>query len=380
VKRLVAVLLLVLVTATAAAQAAPRQAPLQFVTVVENRIWTESPDEADSVAKLIVDAGFNSVRIFVPYSLGQAEIENDALRLCNAAVAARDNGLKLIVSILGVKGHVPQGWAHVDRFIKTLNDHMYWLFGENGCTADVKDFYVEILNEPNSKAFWRNQYDSEGNWIAPERYVRILSRVYPALKAKAAELDVQVTVLAGALASNHQPLEFIRLMGEEIKRLGAGVPLFDIFSHHPYPANSSESPDTPHPAGNVIGIADYDQLVRALKSAFGYVPWIFYDEYGIETVIPNDQRYRYWGKSADSVKPVPEATQAEFYTQALRLCAEQPKVIGCAIFHLFDDPQLEWWQSGLYYYPDQIDDEHRPVAKSSLPDVRLALLEALGAL
>ena len=382
-KRLVTACLLVLVTAGVAARAAPLQDaphhPLQWVAVVENRIWTDSEAEAQYVGAKIADAGYNAVRIFVPYSPGQAEIENDKLRLCNAATSARNNGLQLIVSLVGVgSDYVPIGWAKVDRLNKTVNDHMYELFQVEtdeegnersvGCTTDVKEFNVEIFNEVNSERWW----------IDPDRYVRILSRVYPVAKAKAEELGVEVTIICGALTSNDDPLGYIHRMGEEMRRLGITTLPCDVFSFHPYPFNSSESPDTPHPAGNFVGLADHGLLRAALKEAFGYVPRIFLSEMSWESDIPKSQRWRYWGKVPPSSKPVSEPTQGKFYALALKRCTEQPKVIGCAIFHLFDDPQLEQWQSGQYYYSNQLDEAHPAVAKSSLADVRSAALAAQG--
>jgi hypothetical protein len=46
---------------------------------------------------------------------------------------------------------------------------------------------------------------------------------------------------------------------------------------------------------------------------------------------------------------VPEKTQAEYYEQAFGLAACQPNVIGVYIFHLFDESDLNRWQSGPYY-------------------------------
>lgn len=375
VKRLVVAAMLAFVAAvaaTAAAQQTPSTHTAKYAAVVENRIWSENPDEAQKFGALIANADYNAVRIFVPYSPGQAEIENDKRRLCNAAVAARDNGLTLIVSLLGVNGHSPKGWSRVDRLIKTVNDHLYYLFqvekDENGrdksvgCTTDVKQFNVEIFNEVNGKTWY----------IEPERYARILARVYPAVKAKAAELGVEATVFAGALTSNDDPLDYICQWGSV-----ASETAFDVFTFHPYPRNSSEPPSTRHPAGSFVGLADYDLLVKTLKKCFGYVPPIFYSELGYESEIPKNQRHRYWGKTPATVKLIPELTQGQFYAQVRELASQQPKVIGFADFHLVDDSQLEQWQSGTYY-ADGGNTANPLIAKSSLPVVRQANLRFLS--
>ena len=342
--------------AAAAATAAPLETPPthnSIAAVVENRIWTENPAEAQQIAALITDAGYNAVRIFVPYSPGQAEIENDKLRLCNAAVSARDHGLALIVSLLGVNGYSPQGWSKVDRLIKTINDHMYYL---SACTPDVRQFNVEIFNEINGK-----------NWyIEPDRYARILARVYPAIKAKAAELGVSTTVYAGALTSKDNPLDYIRQWGA-----ATSTRSFDVFTFHPYPLSSSESPITQHPDSTFVGLGDYSQLVSTLKQSFGYVPPIFYSELGYESEIPKSQQYRYQGESPATVKPVAEPTQGQFYAKVRELVSQQPSTIGFADFHLIDDPQMNWWQSGTYY-ADGGNPANPLIAKTSLPIVRQA--------
>ena len=368
VKRIIAAALLVFVTA-AAATAAPLETPPthnSFAAVVENRIWTENPAEAQQFASLIADAGYNAVRIFVPYSPGQAEIENDKRRLCNAAVAARDHGLALIVSLLGINGYVPQGWSRVDRLIKTINDHMYYLFqvekdqnGQTtpmGCTTDVKQFDVEIFNEINGKT-WH---------IEPDQYARILARVYPAVKAKAAELGVSATVFAGALTSKDNPLDYIRQWGA-----ASTTRSFDVFTFHPYPLSSGEPPVTRHPDGTFVGLGDYSQLTSTLKQAFGYIPPIFYSELGYESEIPKSQQYRYQGNSPATVRPVPEPTQGQFYAKVRELVSQQPGTIGFADFHLIDDPEMVRWQSGTYY-ADGGNPANPLIAKTSLSAVRQA--------
>ena len=66
---------------------------------------------------------------------------------------------------------------------------------------------------------------------------------------------------------------------------------------------------------------------------------------------------------------VSEETQAEYYRQALELAACQPTVIAVFFFHLFDEADLNRWQSGPYYA-----DTTTP--KSSLPAIRDAALKA----
>ena len=67
------------------------------------------------------------------------------------------------------------------------------------------------------------------------------------------------------------------------------APVMDGLAFHPYPDNSSQSPDVPHPRSTTIGLADYDKLVALLGEAFdgtaqpGSSLPILYDEFGIES-------------------------------------------------------------------------------------------------
>jgi hypothetical protein len=46
---------------------------------------------------------------------------------------------------------------------------------------------------------------------------------------------------------------------------------------------------------------------------------------------------------------VSEETQARYYRQAVELACSQETVEGLYIFHVWDEPDLLGWQSGLYY-------------------------------
>jgi hypothetical protein len=66
---------------------------------------------------------------------------------------------------------------------------------------------------------------------------------------------------------------------------------------------------------------------------------------------------------------VPEATQAEYYRQAVQLAFCQPNVRGLMLFHTVDEASLPAWQSGLYY-------ANSTVAKTSLAPTRLAMQQS----
>jgi hypothetical protein len=123
----------------------------------------------------------------------------------------------------------------------------------------------------------------------------------------------------------------------------------DAFSMHVYGESSHVPPTHLHPLGRTIGIADYDKLVRLLREALGRTTPIVYGEYGVNTTIPPGEEAAYTGSQVGSKHPVDASTQARYYSQAIALAACQPLVEMLLFFHVTDEPQLEHFQTGMYY-------------------------------
>jgi hypothetical protein len=145
----------------------------------------------------------------------------------------------------------------------------------------------------------------------------------------------------------------------------------DVFALHPYLERSSLPPSTEHPTGTAIGFADYDKLVALLGEAFdgtdqpGSKLPIAYTEFGIQTRIPESAQGVYTNlDSPIGQDAVSEATQARYYREALELAACQPTVVAVFFFHLFDEADLDRWQSGPYYTDTN--------PKTSLPAIKEA--------
>ena len=126
----------------------------------------------------------------------------------------------------------------------------------------------------------------------------------------------------------------------------------------PYEDNSSIPPSFTHPHTTTISLADYPKLVRLLAKAFGGTAQagaglpIVYDEFGVQSRIPARKRSEYDGRAPRTDRPVTEATQSVYYLEALALAACQPTVQSLLFFHVSDEPDLDRWQSGLYYTDD----------------------------
>ena len=216
--------------------------------------------------------------------------------------------------------------------------------------------YMSVGNEPNSHVFWMPQFGPGGSDAAASAYFELLRTAYDAVK----KADPHVTVIGGSLASSgsdrpwrgypsHSPTRFIEDLGQAYRASGLGRPPLDLFSIHPYPANSSIPPTRSDPHSSSIGIADYPKLVRLLRGAFGKPPPIVYGEYGIQTVIPRDETDLYSGTRPSSIRAVTELRQADDYIEAIHLAACQPLVRMLIFFHVTDEAQLTGLQTGLFY-------------------------------
>jgi hypothetical protein len=114
-----------------------------------------------------------------------------------------------------------------------------------------------------------------------------------------------------------------------------------------------------HPKSTSISIADYPKLVKLLRDAFrgtaqrGAELPILYGEYGIQTRVPFDKLGAYTNLAVPTAADaVSETMQGAYYKQAIQLAYCQPTVAGLLFFHVSDEPDLDRWQSGLFYADD----------------------------
>ena len=269
--------------------------PAMTLGVAEDAV--RAPDLPTAEAKMaqLRLAGFTAVRVTTNWEPGLTAPTADELReLRNVETAADLNGVEVYVSVYNVgqrttpldataQAQFAQYAASVARLLPSFDQ-------------------VIVGNEPNLNRFWLPQFAPDGSNASAPAYLSLLAQTYDALKA----VDPTITVWGGALAPRgsdrpdgirptSSPTAFIQAMGTAYRASGRTRPVMDGLAFHPYPDNSSQSPDFPHPRSTSIGLADYGKLVALLGQAFdgtaqpGSSLPILYDEFGIESAVPAGQ-------------------------------------------------------------------------------------------
>jgi hypothetical protein len=344
------------------------------VGALEDGVKFAEPEIADQRVQFAEEAGFNALNVTTAWVPGQTQPDPTELAvLRSVATAAAKRNMKLLITAYAPRPRyapvTEEEQENYATFMATIAREL----------PSVRDFAV--WNEPNLNGFWLEQFDEAGQDIAARDYTALLARTYDALK----EVNPKIRVYGGNLAPRgfddaesprptQSPTTFIRDMGQAYRASGRTGPIMDIFALHPYQTRSSIPPEQPH-TGTSLGFGDYDKLVELLGEAFdgteqpgSKVP-IAYTEYGVQSEIPESAQVPYTNlQSPLGRDAVSEETQAEYYRQAFELAACQPTVVAVYIFHLFDEADLNRWQSGPYYA------DAKP--KTSLPAIRDAAIAA----
>jgi hypothetical protein len=330
-----------------------------YFGAAEDHAKSVDPVVAKAKMDLAQLAGFDAVRLTAIWRPGETELRGaDLLELANAIAAADLNGIRVVVSVYHYGSRTtPLRTADREDFAAFVG----WLAEE---FPTVKDFIIG--NEPNLNRFWMPQFNRNGTSASPAAYLGLLALVYDELKA----ISWDIRVIGGSVSPRgadnprskrhtHSPHRFILQMGRAYRASGRTRPVMDAFAFHPYGDHSSQAPEFQHAVGGKrIGISEYDRLLELLAEAFdgtaqpGSELPIVYDEYGVEALIPRGKRRTYTGREPKTTRPVDELTQGRFYRSALRFAACQRTVEGMLLFHVSDEPDLDRWQSGIFYADD----------------------------
>jgi hypothetical protein len=370
-------ILAVAIAALAFAGPAAAGGPKLVMGAAEDAVRQPNVVMAKAQFDLLALAGLKAVRITSTWSPGlRAPLPEEQNAIDVVADAAALTGMRVIVQVF-----------HKDFQTTPLTDSARDEFAAYTAAIardnpTIKDFVIG--NEPNLNRFWMPQFGLDGTSLSPAAYLVLLTRTYDELKKVSPTVRVIGVAVsprggdrAGGIRPTHSPTRFINELGIAYRQSGRALPVMDSFAIHPYQDNSSTPPGFAHPLNTTIAIADYDKLVKLLGQAFdgtaqrGSTLPIVYGEFGVETVIPAAKSTLYTGVEPASVLPVDNATQAAFYREALAMAFCQPNVAMFLFFHTMDEPNLDRWQSGMYY----VDGTPKP----SLATVAEATRDARGA-
>jgi hypothetical protein len=230
----------------------------------------------------------------------------------------------------------------------------------------VTDFVIG--NEPNQPRFWQPQFNARGTALSGKAYEPLLAASYDALKA----LNPAINVIGIGLSPRGNdnpfatsnvsisPVRFIHDVGVAYRASKRTKPLMDELGFHPYPNQNNDPPLKGYPWPKA-GFPNLDRLKQAVWDAFNRTAQPLFaergkaapakalkldlDETGWQVAIPAALQSFYTGK--ESVTPIDEVTQAQYYSDIVRFVSCDPDVRSLSFFHLIDEQDLDRWQSGL---------------------------------
>ena len=355
---LIAACLAALAFSASAHAAGTRPQPL-MVGAAEDAAREGGPLGADAKMSLASLAGFDTIRITSIWSPGELEVGGTELLCLQTAVgAAQLHGIRVIVSVYPYGGRTTPVTAAARAQFASYAASIPRL------VPGVR--YLIVGNEPNLNRFWMPQFTPGGGDAAAASYLALLAQTYDAIKAVAPGRDGDRRL--GLAARRRQPARV------------AADPLPHRLHPRPRPRLPAERPDAagdglvrvPSVPRDLEAAAqlhapalDHD-LPRRLRQAAG-APRTRVRRDGAEGLdAPGDlRRVRraddasrqtsaaiYGAETPAALDAVDEATQARYYRQALQLAACQQGVVGLLFFHVSDEPELDRWQSGVYYPDD----------------------------
>jgi hypothetical protein len=362
--------------------AAASSASTMFMGAAEDEARNADPAVAMAKMQLAKAAGFDTIRITAIWEPGQSTVPLGQLQALRAVAAAGDFlGIRIVTTIMPFGSRTtPLTATARTQFARFSADLVRKV-------PSIREYIVG--NEPNLNRYWMPQFGPNGEDVAAPAYVKLLAQTYDAMK----RADSGVFIDGGSVSprgidrpftgrDTHSPTAFITDMGLAYRAMNRTKPIMDGFAFHPYGENSSTPPTVEHFNSTSIGLADYGKLVELLGRAFdgtaqlGSKLPILYDEYGVDSQIPEAKRDFYSGR--EQSKPVPEGTQASYYRQALQMAACQPTVRGFLIFHVTDETDYGRWQSGLYF-PDGTAKSSRALVKRAMTEIRDGRYECVEA-
>jgi hypothetical protein len=334
---------------------------MRYVGVVDPELKSRFFDVSLDLENQVDQAGFNSDKVAEELTEGEFN-DKDVTELCNAAGATQAYKHNFAISFLlrnpdHSLGYLPSNAEQANTLADTLVKYVDLLAGPaatekpqgiSRCSTLTQPMgHVTFIpgNELNLSTFVKDQDN------APANFVTTYSAVYPAIKNEAEKLGVDVEVDSLPLTTGHHPLEFYKKVGQVMKmRSIKFTQLGDAVAYNPFAPASDISPAKKNRGGNYVGVADYPLLRNAVDTYLGFKGPIVYQEFGVQTIIPDQKRELYQGELNDP-RAVSETTQGEYLNLAYSITNCLPRNQGMYWFHFYDEQVASstWGRSGIKY-------------------------------
>ena len=349
-------------------------AQLRFGVADESGVFAS--DGGAAFFSQLRDLGMSDDRFTIKWDAAQPETIPDEAFLDRAVPVAAAHGIRVVFAVYPLKPTAisasPDASAQFVSFLQLV-------------ARTYSPSVVIVGDEPNQPRFWQPQFDATGKPVAGAAYEAFLAQAYDALKAVNPAIDV---VAAGPSsrgndnpnAKNNRstsPVRFIRDLGLAYRQSGRTKPIMDQLGFHPYPQQNTD-PATKDYQWPKIGLANLPRLKQAVWDAFhgtaqptfaesgtGGGLTLMMDEVGWQVGVNSTL---YSGK--ETVPTISGQTQAQTYTDLIRVAACDPSATDLLLFQLVDETDLDRFQSGLI----RADGSQRPAYQA----VKQAIAETGG--
>src|SRR5207253_1151416 len=243
-----------------------------------------------------------------------------------------------------------------------------WLASLAQTFPQVKQFVV--MNECNQPLFVNPQFggsDATSANVSAAVCGNALALAYDALKAVDSSIFVWGVGLSPrgnddpTAASNvsTSPIKWLGYLGKWYRSSGRTKPIMDGLDVHPYPIPQSLSFDTGYAGspnnysiGNLPRVyqAFFDAVKGTAQPTIGGGATVQVNEVGIQTTSDGHTGYTQ-SETSDGVDASTgsESYQASWYSKLIDYAQCDQNIASVNIFHLVDENDLRFWQSGLYY-------------------------------
>jgi hypothetical protein len=343
-----------------AALTLPAVAAAELRVGVTDDLGRGAPDGGIAFLSSLNELGFSENRVSIVWDPDAPRTLAEQLNFERYVANAALTGIRIVVAVYPARptavSDTPDGAAKFAAFVGTLAQTY----------PQVTDFIVG--NEPNQPRFWRPQYANNGAPVACASYEATLAASYDVLKA----VNPAITVIGVGLSprgndnpfapvnSSTSPVRCLRDIGAAYRASRRTKPIMDELAFHAYPEQDTQPFGVTY-AWPRAGLMDLARIKQAVWDAFNGTAQPTFDERGRSVFLPAlrlrvaevgwqvgvlpSAQSAYIG--TENVSTTNEASQANAYTQAIRLLECDPSVNSLLFFGLQDESDLSRWQAGL---------------------------------